>query len=243
MIGTMFGADPVARAFYNHKPAGGQAIALTNIGSNHSSAPGGVLDIASGTIPANATVLVGLAFNHFLLIGDIPVAFVTDGRAFNRDVAITYDNVSDYRVCIYSVALGGTGVSGDTIEAQFFAGGGGDPSATVMFALYVTGLTATPLDKTASAAPAASGTQDSGLTAATAVAHELVYGIIGTTGSAADTVGAWQAGLAARRNDGLSGMQLKEGFAVVNATGTQRAEVTGATPQTYGALCATYKGT
>ena len=240
----MFGVSPAARPFYNHKTgAAPETIVKTNIGQNQSSAPGGALDIPSGVIPAHSLVLVALVFNHFLVIGDIPVAFTTDGRAFNMDNAITFDNIPDYRVCIYSVALGASGISGDTIEAQFFAGGGPDPSATVMFACYVSGIVdVSPLDQIAAAAPAASGTQDSGLTAATAIAHEFVYGIIGTTGSGADTVGTWQAGMAAGMNSGLSGAQLKEGLKVVHATGTQQAKVIGATPQTYGALCATYKG-
>lgn len=121
-----------------------------------------------------------------------------------------------------------------------WAGSAGFPTTSAMIVTKVSGLIAAPLDKTAFG-QGASGTQDSGFTAATAQAHEFCWGIIGTTGNSLDTLGAWQDGFTAGQRAANVSCDLKEGYNIVNAIAARRARITGATSRTFGARIDTYK--
>jgi len=121
----------------------------------------------------------------------------------------------------------------------------GSPSAVAMLATQVSGLTvAGTLDVTAKAA-GTSGTPSSGTTALPALAHEFVWGLIGTVGAPSDTPGAWTNGLSNGQRVGETGrlvpLTINEGFRVATAQAAQTASKTGEVSHRWGAICATFK--
>ncbi len=238
--GGPIGAGGAVRPFYNRGAAAPAppAIARVVIGSDDS-LPDTTSIFVGADIPAGALVLCAICYDNRFLVGAVSPAFVTDGRspAMTNSFGFGVDSV----VNTYALALGGTGISaGDALNWTWPIS---QPSAVGALAIYVTGLAVPALDKTASASGAGKD-QDSGLTAATAVANEFVWGIIGTNGRQADVVGAWQAGLAAGIHEGYPVVpaDCKEGFAIVAAIGQQRARVTGATNRDWAAICETWRG-
>ncbi len=233
--GSPIGAGAIVRPFYNRPPAAAPpAIARTLVGSDRT-LPDPTTGISvPSDIPAGALVLAATCYNNRGAAGTITPSFITDGRAVG--LINQFFPGADTTLITYALALGGTGISaGDFLEWNFTAG---LPTQIGMLCIYVTGLAANVMDRDASNTGAGTD-QDSGLTAATTVADEFVWGTIGTNGRQIDAVGAWQAGLAAGVHVGGTavGADLKEGFAVVAATGQYRSRVTGATSRDWASYC------
>lgn len=80
---------------------------------------------------------------------------------------------------------------------------------------------------------------DSGVTAATAQAHEIAVCAVGWLAVPA-SAGAWDSGYTAGVSVG-SGLHLTTAYRILTAIGTARARRTGASTSYWGALCTTYK--
>ena len=177
------------------------------------------------TLKAGETLLVSVNDEE----GDA-VAY-WQNAALRRDAATTG---AGFYTMVYSVYSAGGG-TGDIVVSH---ASGGD----LTFNAYsVTGLAASPLDKTASAQ--GMGTSpSSGATAATTHANEFLWGSIGyaTNKKAA---GTWNDGFVASgahftQTDGISGVD--DGYKTVSSTGTYTAAKTGVDKDAWAALIATY---
>ena len=244
MIGPpALGAGPIVRPFFNRGPTGPppDTIQRTALGTDTQfSAAVASLTIPGLSIPAGSTLMGALAFNNQVAVDDLTIG--CGGATENGGVRL-FGSGSTYLLRYFYFHMNQAPYSGDLVFD--FSTSSGQPTVATAFAISVTGLLDAPLDRNKNAV-GTSGTQDSGLTAVTTQAHEYLLCCIATTGkNPTDTRGTWQAGVAAgqRCGGGTSAtVDLKEGWAVVNATGTYRAQVTGATSKPYGAMIQTFKG-
>ncbi|HYM66712.1 MAG TPA: hypothetical protein VEW68_05435 [Patescibacteria group bacterium] len=236
--GPALGASPCVLPFFKRAPAG-ETIAVTPLGTNFGSFPT-TLSVGPVSLGASDYLLVGTSFQD-TSGGNTNVYSVNIG-GFNvpLDLSTNYGPLIHVGH-VWSVAMNGTARAG-TVTIDFSLAIAVPDSCTIVVSKATGILQVGAPDRTASATGSGT-TQDSGLTAALAQAHELVYGIIFTTGRATDTVGTWTAPLVAGQNagSGIVQEQVKEGYAIVTTGGTYRARVTGATNRPWGALCKTYK--
>lgn len=230
----------VVRPFYNRGASGPPPIIRTPLGTASASSGLGisVVTIPGVVVAAGETLIAGICFNlplgAFLSVdvGGVGLTVSQLGGSFS---------VPSLRLVLCYITAAQAPYSGNLVFD--FTASAPPPTAAVALASKVSGLTTTaPLDKSILANGVASSTQDSGLTAATTWASEYINGIIGTDGSFGDSVGAWQAGMAAGQHIEAIGPCIKEGWQVVSAIGTYRARVTSATSRRWGARCDTFKG-
>lgn len=242
--GGGIGASPMVRPFYNRAASAPAppAITRTVIGKDSRSSAGGVsiVGVAGVSLAVGDTVIMCLG--HLGQPGGTTDAWQVSVDGDPCDLDLT-NSFGDYVAEIWSYRVP-FALSGITIQVDYSTSINTPYSASVLIA-KVTGLNQTfYLDKINSAAGGPSGTQDSGLTGVTTNGAEFVQGMIVTNGVTADTIGTWQASLTAGQNGGSSSalrpLVVKEGFRITTVTGTQRAQVTGATSRTYAANVATY---
>jgi len=103
-----------------------------------------------------------------------------------------------------------------------------------------------PLDQTHTGS-GNSATPDSGSTATTTQASELLIGAVAQRGPVTDSAGTWSNSFSDGQRDGTSGglaasnATISEGYRIVEATGAYNAAKTGCTPRRWAAAIATYK--
>lgn len=103
-------------------------------------------------------------------------------------------------------------------------------------------IAASPLDKTATNAPASSANLSSGVTAATAQASELAVAIFGFgAGRTVTDLGGWSGGAKVESSAGTTDRGLQVTHRYVSTTGTQEGTVIISSASTYAAAIATYK--
>lgn len=237
------GAGPIVRPFYNRGGASAPApIARTALGTVAEGTADPTPTIPGITVAAGQAMLAMIAYNNPIL-GTTLVVDVGGLGLTVTQVPLVFGLTADTLTLCY-IEAGIAPYSGDlTFD---FSTGMDIPQRAVAYAIKVDGLKVTgALDKSKTNINAniASGTQDSTASAAIVQAKEFIWGNIGTASAAVgDAVGAWQFGLTAGQVAVVSGLGIKEGFAIVNAVATYRAEVTGATSRRYGARVDTWKG-
>jgi len=242
MITPAFAAQPCARPFYNRGLDVTPLAPYTyqGLGTASASSVGGVssLVIPNCQGAVGEVVFGAICVDNQINVDNILVTM--DGDPFKGGINWFYD--VDKALFSYYVPMNGVPRMGAIVF---------DFSLCTGLPTKVTGLAsrastlnqgggAIPLDKTKGGGGAGTN-QDSGLTANTVQAHEFIYGLIATDGFGVDALGAWTAPLVAgQRASNVNGLDLKEGFAWVNAIGTYRAQVTGATSRAWRALCQTF---
>lgn len=234
------GASPIVQPFLVRSgPAAPAVPTRTLAGTNgQSGAPLLSITLPGITITPGVALLVGFVYDNAIAVDSIQIS--VDATMATGTAQVLYGLGLNLAANIAWIGPDAFGAAGDLLID--FSGGTGFPLNCCLVACYVTDLMDPAIDKTKAAAGGPSTTQDSGLTAATAQAKEFVWGIIGTDGVNTDTIGTWQAGMAAGANVSAGGvMQLKEGFQAVSAIGTYRAKVLGGTSRRFGAICATFK--
>lgn len=241
MIGTRLAASGAVRPFYNRQPVGAaETIVRTALGTAYeyeSGDPIETITISSLSLAATDTLLVATMHNN--LFDADAYSITIDGRYPGTDrIRATSGN---FAVIVWSLPMAGTPIVGQDLVLSF-AGSTDYPSILAMLAIKVAGLrqSPAPFDRAASAG-ATGSTQDSGYTSTVAQAHMFLWGIIGTEGSTADSLGTWDASWLAGQRAGGTFCDLKEASWIVNsAPTTYRARLTGATSRPYGAICAAY---
>jgi len=192
---------------------------------------------------------IALAFNSNVSAGNPGlIVGVRDGRAANDSANITVsDNVNagNYGLDVaQNIATDGdtsaifshdNAAAGATTVTMALTAG----SATLSIAIHeIAGLaTSAALDKTASANNT-STTPNSGNTAATTQASELVFGFLALSGINAETITA-SGGATLRENDSL---RIASNTLVVSSTGVQSSSFGLTVSEEWACLCATYKG-
>lgn len=121
-----------------------------------------------------------------------------------------------------------------------------DGDAIAAAAIKITGLSASPVDR--SAVGTGTGTLPSTIpTDALSQAQEICIGAIGTEGPPTDAAGTWSNSFSAGQRDGTdtagaaSNVTISEGYKIVAATTAQSATKTGVTSRDWAAAIATYK--
>lgn len=193
----------------------------------------GFLTIAGVTLAAGETLIVDIVFTAANFIdGD-----VTWGANVMTPLTARAGSNAAVQSFYYYSAGGGTG----DVSANFDGVISG-----VMLASGVTVLSATPLDKEATAT-GTSTTPSSGATATTAQADELLWGHVGTNGPDGDTAGSWDGSFTGLTRLGTTGggattnMTGSNGYRIVSATGTYSAAKSGITSREWCATIATFK--
>lgn len=241
MIGVGLVSPAVWPYYQRHPATGPPPMARTPLGTAADDSGAievvelGTVTLAAGETLLAATCYPSLADDQFELavVGPLP-AWTT----------LKYDGGNGLTIAVGWVAAGLAPYSG-TLQYVWIAGD--LPANAACLAVKVSSLNTTvPHDKqaTANGGFPSSGTQDSGLTGATSQAVEFIWGIIGTNGRNADTVGTWDAPLVAGQSIGTTGggVQIKEGYYLASGISNYRARVTGATARRWVARCDTFKG-
>ena len=236
-------ASSVVRPFYNRGASGPVLPTATPIGKIAASgAPlyGYSMGVAIN-LSAGETLVGGIIYDNN---GGAPILEMDiSGGGYGFVTVAGSFNLPTCRVVMFW--LDGTvwgPIVGGNLSASFTAGTD-FPTVSVMLATKVTGLKSpTPQDKTKFTSGGPATDQDSGLTAATTQAREFIYCLVGSDYNIGDTLGVWQDGAVAGQDIANTGMRLKEGYHSVNAIGTYRSRVTGATSRRFGARCETFKG-
>lgn len=159
-----------------------------------------------------------------------------NGQALTAD--LQFVNAGDVRILVLS-KHNVTGATGDVVIEMTTS----DTAAGVMCAaMEVTGLQTSASD-TGASAEGTSTTPSSGATGTTAVADELLVGIVGLNAAGAAVGGTWDNSFSDGQSvsDGAA-VALNEGYRIVAATGTYTASKTGATSGPWAAGIFTYKG-
>lgn len=130
--------------------------------------------------------------------------------------------------------------------ADVLAETAGDPGRTIsMTAAQVAGIVVLPSDVSAQDL-GTSTSPNSGDTATTAQANEILIGAIGTAGPSSDTAGSWSGsftnGQRIGTSEALFNATISEGYRIVGATGAYSAAKTGITSRVWAACIATFKG-
>lgn len=242
--GAGIGAGPVVRPFYNRGATGPPPVAdlVTLLDSVSDSGSVANLTSAAVSVGAAETVFVALTFDANTDVDALAVSF--DGLGmYTAQPGQPYDGVNN-AVYIFALCMNGTARTGAAVAD--FSTSSGQPTVAQMSVFKATNVqqaTPPPGDKQKRAS-GSSGTQDSGYTAATTNAHDLVIGAIGCANAAVgDAAGTWADGLVVVDRIVQTGLDLKVAARYVSATGTYRARVTGATSRPYGAECNVYKCT
>ena len=243
MIPAALGSS-IVRPYYNRGATGPPPIVRTPLGII--GIPFGpsinTVTIAGVTVAVGETLIAAICYDF--LAGEAVTADVGGAGLTVAQLSLNFGSPT-LRMTLFYVTADQAPYSGSLVFD--FTSGSAQPTSAAALASKVAGLkTTAPLDKSKTASGTASGTQDSGLTAATVQASEYINGFIGTQGISGDTIGTWQAGMAAGQHIEANGVGLgpciKEGWQVVSAIGTYRAEVLGAIPRRWGARCDTFKG-
>lgn len=234
------GASAIVQPFLARStPSGPVFPERTLLGTaGQSGAPLLSITLPGVTIPTGAALLVGFLYDNAIAVDFFEIT--VDATMPTGTAQLLYGVGFNLAANVAWFDPQGFDVAGDLLID--FSGSSGFPLNACLVAILVSDLKSPAIDRTKTAAGGPSTTQDSGLTAATAQAKEFVWGIIGTDGVNTDTIGTWQAGMAAGANVSAGGVfQLKEGFQSVNAVSTYRAEVLGGTSRRFGAICITFK--
>ncbi len=231
-------ASSIVRPFYNRGASGPAPITFTPLGKNvQSGTPLMSLTINGISVSAGETLFAGIVYTP-----TINVSMVVDVGGAGLAVSTLQLNFGTARRLVLCYITAAQAPYSGNLVFDFSSGIGFPTEASAVVSKVSQLKLAAPIDKSKTASGAISGTQDSGLTAATTQATEFIYGLIGTMGVGGDTVGNWQAGMAAGQSIGGPLTAIKEGWQAVSSIGTYRAEVTGATPRVWGARCDTFKG-
>lgn len=242
--GSGIGAGAVIRPFYNRSggapppPADLVTLLDTVVDS------GSVANLTSGslTIAATETVFLALTFDANTDVDALTVTFDGVGMLTSQP-GQPYDGFNN-AVFIFGLCMNGVARTGTAVAD--FSTSSGQPTVANMVVFKATNVVqgAGMPDDQQKRASGSSGTQDSGFTAATTNAHDLVVGAIGCANAViTDTQGTWADGMVVVARALQTGLDLKVAAKYVSVTGTQRARVTGATSRAYGAECNCYKCT
>ena len=237
------GAGGAVRPFFN-KSAGSAPptdITLYDLGAFDSTAYPIVMAMAGPfSLSASSTLIVAITYNNNVLVDSVVGTFA--GDAIPSAFFLSF-NAGNNAIQQWSFPMNGTPRSGSVVFD--FTGSTDFPQAVSLHvmkaALLLQAVPPANIDRTKQAG-GSSGNQDSGLSAITLHAHDLLVGTIGTNGTPANTEGAWTAPLTHFARNGTAQTDLKIGSAVVNATAQYRSQVTGATSRPYGSMLVAYRG-
>lgn len=192
--------------------------------------------LASVTVERGESLIVCAMFND-PLVGTIPDSVKWGASDLTEDAS--YNTISGLYVAIWRLYNSG---ATDTRNIVFTLSG-----ALVGFgfvASTIRGQLASPVDKTA-AAEGSSTAPDSGNTATTSQANEILIGAVGTIGHASDAAGNWlnsfTAGQRAGTATSATPCTISEGYREVSATGAYKAAKDSITSREWGAIIHTYK--
>lgn len=189
----------------------------------------------AAAVPTGNTVVVEIAANSPAAV----TATVSDARGNVYTQNAVASNTGNVETWIFSAPATTALAAGDLITVHFEATG---PVAEAVSALAVSGLApSSPLDQVQTGT-GASTTADSGLTATTTQANELLIGAIGVQGPSADTFTPGSGYTLVGRVSGTSpDVTINPEFRSVTATGQYNAGGTLGTSRAWSAAIATFK--
>ena len=208
---------------------------VSSLGTNTGqAAPGNVTVSIASAVPTGNTVVVEIAANASA------TATVSDarGNVYAQNAVAT--NTGNVETWIFSSSVTTALSAGDLITVHFEATA---PVAEAVSALAVSGLAlSSPLDQV-QAGTGTSTTADSGLTATTTQANELLIGAIGVPGPSTDTFtpGSGYTLVGRVSADTSPNVTINPEFRTVTAAGQYNAGATLGTSRAWGAAIATFK--
>ncbi len=241
MIGAGIGAGAVVRPFYNRSGPGGTPIPQDGLPHQLDQASSTVspLSLSSGPIIAGAadSVFLLLSYNNAPNVDSVVVTFA--GNPFLSSSIVSFNGAQNQGQ-IYWFPMNGTPLTGSVLVD--FSGSTAPPNGAAMIVLGCSGLLQTSLLDRTKNGSGSSGSQTSGASAATTHAHDLILGLISTSGVyPTDTRGNWTAPNVAFTRYGNSQVDMKVSSYTVAVTGAQTVALTGASSRPYGAQMAAFK--
>jgi len=193
---------PTAWPFFKHGVAAAPA-SRTALGTAQGSSAS-TLTLAGINLALNDLLLVGTVNNNAFSASDLEVDI--NGNMLSQDSKES--GASDLLVTI-NAWKATVAIVGGTITVTWTVD---DPDKMALVACKVSGLLAAALQAEASVYFATTTNPDSGLTGPFALGFH--WGVVGTAGRAADTLGTWQNGMTAgqRVSTVAVGVDLKEGW-------------------------------